>query len=36
VNDFEIENIKIRLGIVKAKPERVRKTVKAAAAAKQQ
>lgn len=28
VNDFQIENIKVRLGIVDKKPERVRKTVK--------
>ena len=27
VNDFYIENIKTRLGIVEKKPERVRKTV---------
>jgi hypothetical protein len=28
VNDFFIENIKIRLGIVEKKPERVRKPIK--------
>ena len=28
VNDFFIENIKVRLGIIDKKPERVRKTVR--------
>lgn len=28
VNDFFIENIKVRLGIVEQKPERIRKPVK--------
>lgn len=30
VNDFQIENIKVRLGIVEKKPERQRKTMASA------